>query len=127
MAGFTHAPTSCDPVGSLLISFHQPNSSNDRVDARTAVFTAENLNFGVQVGILKAAGSGKSPSSLECQAAMKRASSTRETRNTAVPETALGVPWKIQHLMKYNEVQSELEFAPLTCMAGYLAFVCEQR
>ncbi|KAG0429718.1 hypothetical protein HPB47_023358 [Ixodes persulcatus] len=29
--------------------------------------------------------------------------------------------------MKYNEVPSELEFAPLTYMAGYLAFVCEQK
>lgn len=85
------------------------------------------LNFGAQVGILEAARSGNAPSSSECQTAMKCASSTREPGNPAVPEAALGVLWKIQHLMKYNEVPSELEFAPLTYMAGYLVFVCEQK
>lgn len=29
--------------------------------------------------------------------------------------------------MKHDEVPPHLEFAPLTYMAGYLAFVCEQK
>ncbi|KAG0430200.1 hypothetical protein HPB47_022936 [Ixodes persulcatus] len=117
-------PLNSDPVESLFSCFRQFNGVNDRVDARTAVFTAEKL---LKVGILEAARSGNAPSSSESQTALKCASSTRETGNPAVPEAALGVLWKIQHLMKYNEVPSELEFAPLTYMAGYLAFVCEQK
>ncbi|KAL3193013.1 hypothetical protein MRX96_058519 [Rhipicephalus microplus] len=51
-----------DPVESLFSCFRQFNGGNDRVDARTAVFTAEKL---LKVGILKAARSRNAPSNSE--------------------------------------------------------------
>ncbi|XP_077523260.1 uncharacterized protein LOC144134172 [Amblyomma americanum] len=117
-------PFNSDPVESLFSCFRQFNGGNDRVDARTAVFTAEKL---LKASILEAARHGNAPSSSECQAALRCANVTCEVKNPAVPEDALAVLWKIQHVMKYDEVPSEMEFAPLTYLAGYLVFVCERK
>ncbi|XP_077523481.1 uncharacterized protein LOC144134442 [Amblyomma americanum] len=117
-------PFNSDPVESLFSCFRQFNGGNDRVDARTAVFTAEKL---LKASILEAARHGNAPSSSECQAALSCANVTCEVKNPAVPEDALAVLWKIQHVMKYDEVPSEIEFAPLTYLAGYLVFVCERK
>ncbi|KAK8756712.1 hypothetical protein V5799_000586 [Amblyomma americanum] len=107
-------PFNSDPVESLFSCFRQFNGGNDRVDARTAVFTAEKLLKASQIFS-------------ECQAALSCANVTCEVKNPAVPEDALAVLWKIQHVMKYDEVPSEIEFAPLTYLAGYLVFVCERK
>ncbi|XP_077512961.1 uncharacterized protein LOC144124183 [Amblyomma americanum] len=117
-------PFNSDPVEFLFSCFRQFNGGNDRVDARTAVFTAEKL---LKASILEAARHGNAPSSLKCQVAMRCANVTCEVKNPAVPEDALAVLWKIQHVMKYDEVPSEIEFAPLTYLAGYLVFVCERK
>lgn len=81
----------------------------------------------MQVGILEAARTGNAPCSSESQTALKSASFARGTGTPAIPDVALGVLWKIQHVMKYDQVPAQLEFAPLTYMAGYLAFVCEEK
>ncbi|XP_070386662.1 uncharacterized protein [Dermacentor albipictus] len=113
-----------DPVESVFSCFRQFNGGNDRVDARAAVFTAEKL---LKVGILQAASTGNAPSSSECKTALKGWNHDGDREDPAIPEAALAVLWKLQHVMKHDEVPPHLEFAPLTYMAGYLAFVCEQK
>ncbi|KAL1485103.1 hypothetical protein MTO96_048938 [Rhipicephalus appendiculatus] len=113
-----------DPVESLFSCYRQFNGGNDRVDARTAVFTAEKL---LKVGILEAARSGNAPSSSECQAALKFTSTLHGERIPAIPDEALAVLWKIQHVMKYDEVPVQFDFTALVYLAGYLAFVCEEK
>lgn len=84
----------------------------------------------MQVGILQASASGNAPTSSECQAALKAVSCISERSASEVPrcpDAALAVLWKLQHVMKLDEVPTQLEFAPLTYLAGYLAFVCEQK
>ncbi|XP_075540089.1 uncharacterized protein LOC142574997 [Dermacentor variabilis] len=113
-----------DPVESVFSCFRQFNGGNDRVDARAAVFTAEKL---LKVGILQAASTGNAPSSSECKTAVKGWNHDGDREDPTIPEAALAVLWKLQHVMKHDEVSPHLEFAPLTYMAGYLAFVCEQK
>ncbi|KAH7942199.1 hypothetical protein HPB49_021820 [Dermacentor silvarum] len=113
-----------DPVESVFSCFRQFNGGNDRVDARAAVFTAEKL---LKVGILQAASTGNAPSSSECKTALKGWNHDGDREDPAIPDAALAVLWKLQHVMKHDEVPPHLEFAPLTYMAGYLAFVCEQK
>ncbi|KAL1474276.1 hypothetical protein MTO96_021122 [Rhipicephalus appendiculatus] len=125
--GFKYALTralNSDPVESLFSCFRQFNGGNDRVDARTAVFTAEKL---LKVGILEAARSGNAPSSSECQTALKFTSTHHGARIPAIPDEALAVLWKTQHVMKYDEVPVQFDFTALVYLAGYLAFVCEEK
>lgn len=92
--------------------------------------STEEARFAVQVGILQASTSGNAPTSSECQAALKPVSCVSERAASEVPrcpDCALAVLWKLQHIMKLDEVPTELEFAPLTYLAGYLVFVCEKR
>ncbi|KAL3243013.1 hypothetical protein MRX96_020690 [Rhipicephalus microplus] len=69
-----------DPVESLFSCFRQFNGGNDRVDARTAVFTAEKL---LKVGNLQTAKSGNAPHSSETNAPLKL--KAREGNTAAVP------------------------------------------
>ncbi|KAL3187027.1 hypothetical protein MRX96_026120 [Rhipicephalus microplus] len=55
-----------DPLESLLSCFQQFNGGNDRVDAKTTVFTTEKL---LKVGVLQAARSGNALSNWEFQTA----------------------------------------------------------
>ncbi|KAL3191250.1 hypothetical protein MRX96_018818 [Rhipicephalus microplus] len=113
-----------DPVESLFSCFHQFNSANDQVDARTAVFTAEKL---LKVGILEAARSGNAPSNSECQRALGATKSFHGAKSPAIFDEALAVLWKIQHVMKHDEVPVLFDFTALAYLAGYLAFVCKEK
>ncbi|KAH7955369.1 hypothetical protein HPB52_000791 [Rhipicephalus sanguineus] len=113
-----------DPVESVFSCFRQFNGGNDRVDARAAVFTAEML---FNVGILQAARNGNAPSSSECKTPLKGGNHTSAPARLAMPDTALAVLWKLQHVMKHDVVPPTIEFTPLACMAGYLAFICEKK
>lgn len=78
-----------DPVESLFSCLRQFNGGNDKVDARTAVYTVEkllkvlfktspvitlsNINAFFQVGILQAAKSGNAPASSEMKAPIRLA------------------------------------------------------
>ncbi|KAL1444080.1 hypothetical protein MTO96_045687 [Rhipicephalus appendiculatus] len=84
--GFKYALTralNSDPVEFLFSCFRQFNGGNDRVDASTAVFTAEKL---LKVGILEAARSGNAPSGSECQTALKFTSTLHGARIPAIPD-----------------------------------------
>ncbi|KAL1478124.1 hypothetical protein MTO96_035203 [Rhipicephalus appendiculatus] len=113
-----------NPVESLFSCFRQINGGDDRADARTAVFTAEKL---LKVGILEAARSGNAPSSSQCQTALKVTNTLHGARIPAIPDEALAVLWRIQHVMKYDEVPVLFDFTALVYLAGYLAFVCEEK
>lgn len=75
---------------------------------------------------MEAAKSGNAPSSSECQTALK-ATNPFYGESPAIPEEALAVLWKIQHVMKYDEVPVLFDFTALAYLAGYLAFVCEEK
>ncbi|KAH6925115.1 hypothetical protein HPB50_001027 [Hyalomma asiaticum] len=66
------------------------------------------------------------PSSSECKTVLKGRNHDGDREDPAIPDAALAVLWKLQHVMKHDEVPTHLEFAPLTYMAGYLAFVCDR-
>ncbi|KAL3187022.1 hypothetical protein MRX96_026115 [Rhipicephalus microplus] len=113
-----------DPVEPLFSCFRQFNGGNDRVDARTAVFTAEKL---LKVGILEAARSGNAPFNSECQMPLGATKSFHGAKSAAIRDEVLDVLWKIQHVMKYDEVPVLFDFTALVYLAGYLAFVCEEK
>lgn len=81
----------------------------------------------MQVGILEAARSGNAPSNSECQTALRATKSFHGAKTPAIPDEALAVLWKIQHVMKYDEVPVLFDFTALVYLAGYLAFVCEEK
>ncbi|KAL3171024.1 hypothetical protein MRX96_013916 [Rhipicephalus microplus] len=134
-----------DPVESLFSCFRQFNGGNDRVDARTAVFTAEKLlkvylvpvgehihvTYALfpQVGILQAAKSGNAPHSSEINAPPKLKG--REGNTAAVPlAVVLGakrLSYKLEVLNIWLAVPDDLELAPLIYLAGYIARACEEK
>ncbi|XP_037282313.2 uncharacterized protein LOC119170786 [Rhipicephalus microplus] len=115
-----------DPVDSLFSCFRQFNGGNDRVDARTVVFTAEKL---LKVGILQAAKSGNAPHSSETNAPLKL--KAREGNTAAVPlVVVLGakrLSYELEVLNVYLAVPDDLELAPLVYLAGYIARACEEK
>ncbi|KAH6939130.1 hypothetical protein HPB50_016096 [Hyalomma asiaticum] len=56
----------------------------------------------------------------------ERSNHDDDREDPAILDAALALLWKLQHVMKHDEVPPHLEFAPLTYIARYLAFVCEQ-
>ncbi|XP_075723044.1 uncharacterized protein LOC142765629 isoform X2 [Rhipicephalus microplus] len=115
-----------DPVESLFSCFRQFNRGNDRVDARTAVFTAEKL---LKVGILQAAKSGNAPHSSETNAPLKL--KAQEGNTAAVPlAVVLGakrLSYELEVLNVWLAVPDNLELAPLVYLAGYIARACEEK
>lgn len=111
---------------SLFSCFRQFNGGNDRVDARTAVFTAEKL---LKVGILQAAKSGNAPHSSETNAPLKL--KAREGNTAAVPlAVVLGakrLSYELEVLNVWLAVPDDLELAPLVYLAGYIARACEEK
>lgn len=77
-----------DPVESLFSCLRQFNGGNDRVDARTAVFTAEKL---LKVGILQGAKSGNAPTTSEMRASLKLA--THEETSACPAAVDLAARW----------------------------------
>ncbi|KAH7963757.1 hypothetical protein HPB52_022721 [Rhipicephalus sanguineus] len=109
-----------DPVESVFSCFRQFNGGNDRCHHKQ-------LHFGAQVGILQAASNGNAPSSSECKTPLKGWNLATAPASPAIPDTALAVLWKLQHVMKHDVVPPTIEFAPLAYLAGYLAFICEKK
>ncbi|XP_077506072.1 uncharacterized protein LOC144115530 [Amblyomma americanum] len=113
-----------DPVESLFRCLRQFNGSNDRVDARTAVFTAEKL---LKVGILQATRSSNAPTSFEMNAPLRLAISDAET--SALPA---GVEFATREF--YSELgfltpcsEADLEVAPVAFLAGCVARACKEK
>ncbi|KAH7957691.1 hypothetical protein HPB52_021901 [Rhipicephalus sanguineus] len=115
-----------DPVESLFSCFRQFNGGNDKVDARTAVFTAEKL---LKVGILQAAKSGNAPHSSETNAPLKP--KARDGDTTAMPLAVVLGAKRLSHELEFLNVSfatpDDIELAPLAYLAGYLARACEEK
>ncbi|KAH7952329.1 hypothetical protein HPB52_021469 [Rhipicephalus sanguineus] len=115
-----------DPVESLFSCFRQFNGGNDKVDARTAVFTAEKL---LKVGILQAAKSGNAPHSSETNAPLKP--KARDGDTTAMPLAVVLGAKRLSHELEFLHVSfatpDDIELAPLAYLAGYLARACEEK
>lgn len=130
---------------SLFSCFRQFNGGNDKVDARTAVFTAEKLLkvcnyaaaggpcnlplFFYQVGILQAAKSGNAPHSSETNAPLKP--KARDGDTTAMPLAVVLGAKRLSHELEFLHVSfatpDDIELAPLAYLAGYLARACEEK
>uniref|UniRef100_A0A1E1X262 Putative tick transposon n=1 Tax=Amblyomma aureolatum TaxID=187763 RepID=A0A1E1X262_9ACAR len=113
-----------DPVESLFSCLRQFNGGNDRVDARTAVFTAEKL---LKVGILQAARSGNAPTSFEMKAPLRLAISDAET--SSLPAAVEFATRELCSELGFLTLSSEadLEVAPVAFLAGYVARACKEK
>ncbi|KAL3243686.1 hypothetical protein MRX96_020123 [Rhipicephalus microplus] len=109
-----------DPVESLFSCFRQFNGGNDRVDARTAVFTAEKL---LKVYLV--------PVGEHTQVTYALFSPAREGNTAAVPlAVVLGakrLSYELEVLNIWLAVPDDLELASLVYLAGYIARACEEK
>ncbi|KAG0436493.1 hypothetical protein HPB47_017916 [Ixodes persulcatus] len=126
---FRYVLTRClnsDPVESLFSCFRQFNGGNDKVDARTAVFTAERL---LKVGIVEAAKSGNAPTSYDAQTSVRSSAPQRPGDN--LPPVIEMAARKLMRELRLpdvcDQVSESLELAPLAYVAGYIALACDEK
>ncbi|XP_077508168.1 uncharacterized protein LOC144119417 [Amblyomma americanum] len=115
-----------DPVESLFSSLRQFNGGNDRVDARAAVFTSEKI---LKVGILQASKSANAPINSEATTAVKLGIHDCESRTlpAAITSAARELSNELGFIHVWCEPAADIELAPITYVAGYLARACEQK
>ncbi|XP_049522111.1 uncharacterized protein LOC119448961 [Dermacentor silvarum] len=115
-----------DPIESLFSCLRQFNDGNDRVDARTAVFTVEKL---IKVGILQAARDGNAPLSSEMEAPMRLSVSDANTCTlpAAVERATTELSSEFAYLTLRSQAEADLELAPVAFLAGYVVRACEKK
>ncbi|KAH7956733.1 hypothetical protein HPB52_012256 [Rhipicephalus sanguineus] len=115
-----------DPIESLFSCLRQFNGGNDRVDARTAVFTVEKL---LKVGILQAARDGNAPLSSEMEALVRLSVPDANTCTlpAAVERATREFSSELAYLTLRPQAEAELELAPVAFLAGYVVRACEKK
>ncbi|KAH7965382.1 hypothetical protein HPB49_006786 [Dermacentor silvarum] len=115
-----------DPIESLFSCLRQFEGGNDRVDARTAVFTLEKL---LKVGILQAARDGNAPLSFEMEAPVRLSVSDANTCTlaAAVESATTELSSELAYLTLWSQAEADLELAPVAFLAGYIVRACVKK
>ncbi|KAM7315311.1 putative topoisomerase TOP1-interacting protein BTBD1 [Ixodes scapularis] len=126
---FRYVLTRClnsDPVESLFSCFRQFNGGNDKVDARTAVFTAERF---LKVGIIEAAKSENAPTSCDAQTSVRSSAPQRPDDNLppVIEMAARRLMRELRSPDVCDQVSESLKLAPLAYLAGYIALACDEK
>ncbi|KAH7973153.1 hypothetical protein HPB52_022159 [Rhipicephalus sanguineus] len=111
-----------DSVESFFSCLRQFN----RVDARAAVFSVEKL---LKVGILHAAKTGNVPSSSESSAVVSLPAHGSDVPAfpLAIQSAVRELSSELEYVRSWPEAHDELEIAPNSFLAGYLARACDEK